>query len=274
MTERYAMRSPVLRKHIMFAIPCKDSLSDATLNSLLKASSEATRRGWGTDLMQRTSDSCIQRARCFLFTHFLERTQCTDMLFVDDDIGFSLEGFARLMEFPVDIVGGAYRARAQQEHYILRGLNDELRREPPHGLMEVEGCGTGFLRITRAAAEEMAAAYPDDWYEDPTCQGLRVRNLFEFEVRNHKLYSEDYNFCRKWRALGPDHKVWIDPEQVLDHVGHATFRGQLLGFLNANVPKIPEDVPIGDAAKYVKELERPKSLVDQVKAILPDEAAA
>lgn len=273
-------RFVIAPKHILFAIPTyTGGLSDATQHALLSSSTAAHKRGWATDVIQRTADSCIQRARCFLFTHFLERTQCTDLMFIDADIGWEAEGFCRLMEHPVDIVGGAYRARSPEEHYILRPLENELMRKPPHGLMEVEGLGTGFLRITRRAAERMVAAYPDDWYTDPTCQGLAVRNLFEFEVRDHALYSEDYNFCRRWRAIADDCKVWVDPDQLLDHVGSATFRGRLIDYLQRNMPKIPAHVPQGGAAAYVAGqaagnggARPPATLLDAARALVGDAA--
>lgn len=255
------------KKRICIATPTySGSLSGATLNSLLSVSTAAHANGWATDFVSREGDSCIQRARCYLFTHFLDKTDCTDLLFLDADVGCSAEGFVRLMSFDVDVVGGAYRARGPQEHYILRPLDNELQRKPPHGLMEVEGVGTGFLRITRDAARKMVAAYPDDWYTDPTCQGLTVRDMFSFSVENHYLYSEDYNFCRKWRAIGG--KVWVDPDQVLDHVGYATFRGCLMRWLEGQMPKIPDHVPAGGAADWVKAQQNGAAPIDAAKALL------
>ncbi len=261
-------------RKICIAIPTyTGDLSLATYNSLLRASTAAHQQGWALDLITREGDSCIQRARCWAFTQFLERTDATDLLFVDADIGFTTEGFLKLLQYPVDVVGGAYRARGPQEHYILRPLQNELQRKPPHGLMEVEGVGTGFLRITRKAARELVARYPDDWYTDPTCPNMIVRDMFAFSVVDHQLHSEDYNFCRKWRAIGG--QVWVDPDQVLDHVGLATFRGCLMKWLEAQMPKIPASVPAGGAAAYVEqqqaELARaPQTLLDAAKMLVRD----
>jgi hypothetical protein len=266
-----AVRFVIPSKRICIAIPSyTGALSHATLNALLAASTAAHQQGWTTDLVTREADSCIQRARCFLLTHFLERTDCTDLLFLDADIGFTAEGFVRLMSFPVDVVAGAYRARGPQEHYILRPLENELQRKPPHGLMEVEGVGAGFLRITRAALIRMVAAYPDDWYTDPTCANMVVRDLFSFTVEDHHLFSEDYNFCRKWRAIGG--QVWVDPEQALDHVGFSTFRGCLMRWLEAQMPRIPAGVAQGGAADWMKDEiakgAQPPSLLESAKALV------
>jgi hypothetical protein len=76
------------------------------------------------------------------------------------------------------------------------------------------------MRITRSVGEKMIAAYPDLWYHDSTCSpaGLKVYNLFDFELLNHQYFTEDYVFCRRFRAIGG--KVWVDPILELDHTWH------------------------------------------------------
>lgn len=303
-------------KKIFIAIPTyTGGVSGTTDHSLLRAATEAHKLGWTTDKVTREADSCIQRARCYLFTYFLMNTDCTDMLFVDADIGFTAEGFVKLMSYPVDVVGGAYRARGIEEHYILRPLANELQRKPPHGLMEVEGVGTGFLRITRRAGLKIVASMTDaaakaksradelnqwlaefidrnihddaiiadlkrivaddseraqqHWYTDPTCPNMTVKNAFEFTVTENRLNSEDYNFCRLWRAIGG--QVWVDPDQVLDHVGYTTFRGCLMSWLEKQMPRIPASVPQGGAAEYVKQLNG-GSMLDVAKGLVGDAA--
>lgn len=307
-----ATRFVVPSKRIFFAIPSyTGGVCAATDHSLMRAATEAYKLGWTTDKQTREADSCIQRARCYLFTYWLEQTDCTDLLFVDADIGFTAEGFVKLMSYPVDVVGGAYRARGQEEHYILRPLANELQRKPPHGLMEVEGLGTGFLRITRRAGLKIVAAQAEaaakaksradellqwldnmaadaridelkqivaadceraqqHWYTDPTCPNMTVRNAFEFSVTENRLNSEDYNFCRLWRSIGG--QVWVDPDQVMDHVGYATFRGQLMGWLAKQMPRIPDSVPEGGAAAYVAGLNGSGTLLDAAKALVGDAA--
>jgi hypothetical protein len=35
--------------------------------------------------------------------------------------------------------------------------------------------------------------------------------------------SEDYTFCKRWRALGG--KIWLDTESTLSHIGPFDFNG-------------------------------------------------
>lgn len=268
MTANEPVRYQLTKKHICICIPSyTGNLSLGGIVALLESSTAAHKNGWACDLVTRSADSCIQRARSIMFSEFLERSHATDLLFIDADMGWTAEGFVRLLSHDVDIVGGAYRSRGPNEVYILRPLEHELMRDKATGLMEVEGVGTGFLRITRKAAERLAAAYPDDWYTDPTAPGMTIRNMFEFSVEGHKLNSEDYNFCRKARAIGL--KVFVDPDQVLDHTGHTTYRGCLMTWLESQHGiKIPDSVPKGQALAHMLGQGQKPSALESAKALL------
>lgn len=211
-------------KHVFIALPTYRGPGQRTENALENSTAIAAVKGWRVDIVPRMGDSCLPRARNVLFTQFL-LSQATDMLFADDDMGWSADDFVRIMEHDAAMVGGAYRARGPKEFYVFRSLGEELRRES-NGLIEVEGLGCGFLRITRDAAETLVTHYPDDWYHDVTVPDMKVRDMFAFSVEDHVLRSEDYNFCRKWRWTGG--KVWCDPTLELDHDGNS---GRLLDWL-------------------------------------------
>jgi hypothetical protein len=264
--EAYAQAAPV-RRRVMASIPCYDgSPSHITQSSFLRSRDIANSLGFAIDINMRCNDSSIGRARDIMFSEFLDKhLDATDMVFIDADIGWEAEGLIRLLSHPVDFVGASYRSRGDPEVYVLRTLDNELQRDRTNGLMEVEGLATGFLRITRRAAVKLANAYKDEWYTDPTAPGLTIRNLFNFEVRDHRLYSEDYNFCRRWRALGE--KCWLDPEQTMHHIGPKVFTGNLMRWLEGNAPKIPDHVPKGGAASHFNGQAGP-SLLDAAKALV------
>ena len=295
------------RKKIVISIPSYSGAIDyATHASLLRSSTAAYQRGWITDMAIRAQDSVLKRARDVMFTEFLDKfSDATDMLFIDHDISWTAEGFVRLMTHQVDIVGGAYRSRGDPEVYVLRTIGDELQRDPKTGLMEVEGLGTGYLRITRQAAQKIAdntpqhpvtdamvaaanvAAHmnlsaaevteiyrameaarkgPGGWYTDPTAHGMHIRDIFDFAIRDHKLYSEDYLFCQHARSLGL--KVWLDPEQDLGHSGAKIFAGNLMTYLQANAKRVPDSVPKGEAASHFAQ--QGPDLAASAKALMGD----
>lgn len=250
-------------RHVMIGLPLYSGKIDIPLfHGLASTSQECLERGWKPPyVMFRSTDSVITRARNVLVAHFLQQTDCTDLVMIDGDISWEPGSLTRLCSHPVDLVGGAYRARGEPvgepEKYILRPLDHELVVNPEHGLMEVEGVGAGFLRITRAGAEKLTEGRKEFWYcDDATAPGLKIYCLFDFEWEAHPngdggiYYSEDYTFCRRWRALGE--KVWIDPQLTLHHTGEKMYSGKLISFLNRRYLEInpPQPPTTAELAKH------------------------
>lgn len=178
-----------------------------------------------------TGSSDLEDARNQLFSVFYNG-QFTHALFLDDDVHWDGDAIWRLATHPVDMVLGAYPKRGDAEGYPISMLDNEIQfvnpitrePDPKNGLLKVAGGPAGLMRISRACAEKMVAAYPDDWYHQPEVPGTkRAWDMFQFEVRDHIRYSEDKNFCRKWRAIGGE--VWVDPHLTLHHHGDKTWTG-------------------------------------------------
>lgn len=246
----------------MIAIPSNAGTPDySTAMSIATMQMEAASRGWLTDTVYRVKDSMITRARNVLFTLFLQ-SECTDLMFIDDDIGCAPGSFLRLMDHPVDIVGGSYRSRrGDLEEFVLKPLpGDMLQLHPDQktGLMEVEAVPTGFMRITRAAAVKMVEAYPSLYFFDSTAPGMRIHCLFDFALDPdaHMYWSEDYLFCKRWGAIGG--KVWVDPFLELTHTGKDAFKGSLIEWLKK----------INAQRQAEQQAQQPASLVDAAKAML------
>lgn len=300
-------------KHPMIAAPIYGGKIDVPLfHSLAAASNECQQHGWTTPyVMFRTLDSVITRARNACVAHFLQQTDCTDLLFVDGDISWDSGCFARLLSHDVDLVAGVYRSRGEPEIPIARPLDNEAVIDPVTGLMELAGVGTGLFRISRRCAEMMVAAYGYRWYEDPaTAPGLKIPCLFDFVYEPHDYgkvlaearaaffkwvrgrefvdglpigdgldelllsiirgetadgrgidstpggtyFSEDYTFCRRWRALGG--KVFADPQLTVHHTGEKLYSFRLISYLNREYRKQQAQTANGS------------SLVDLVKGLV------
>lgn len=255
------------KRNIFFAVPSYSGhIHYSTHLSIVRALGEVTQRGWLAEEVFRTADSVISRARNVLFSMFLA-SNCTDLFYWDSDVSCRPGCFVRLMEHPVDIVGGAYRGRSDAENFVMRTLPSGIMQfDPATKLMEVDAIGTGFLRITRAAAERVRDAFYDDWYHDATApEGMKIHNIFDFQLRGREYWSEDYTFCRRARQVGL--KIWVDPLLELDHLGEKLYRGCLFDWLQKNAPRESGAAP-----------QQPPALIDLAKAFLkagePAKAAA
>jgi hypothetical protein len=199
----------------------------------------------------RDGDALITRARADLVALFLDDPTATHLLFVDADIGFEPDQVMRLIASGADVVGGAYpikrvnwdKARQVVESnrpnirsavldYVLE-VEDPERIAVVNGFARVRYAGTGFLMIRRHVLERMCGHYASLRFRrehsiaDPLAASPHRFALFEciIDQATGIYLSEDFSFCKRWTDLGGE--IWADLESRLDHVGPATFHGNV-----------------------------------------------
>ncbi len=215
-------------KHLYIGLPAYDGrLMASTFISLmnfLMAPSPLLSAPPYIDILY--GESHVNRVRNRHAKRFLN-TDCTHMLFIDSDIGFTPQQITMLMERDLPIVGGIYAKKeigpAQWVITPLRGTD----KPDETGLIEVGCAGTGFVLIARHVFEEMKepGKYPFPItleYEDDSNQKMgRMWDFFHAGVIDDQWQSEDWWFSRAWRAMGG--KVFSDTKCQLVHVGHADY---------------------------------------------------
>jgi hypothetical protein len=109
---------------------------------------------------------------------------------------------------------------AHSSIYSLRMLPDRpVRNRDEPG--EIEHAG-GFILIRRDALEAMAHEAPS-YRGGSGVGGTTVAQLFDTEIVGGELLSEDYLFCRRYRASGVT--VWLAPWCQIGHYGTYKFGG-------------------------------------------------
>ena len=103
-------------------------------------------------------------------------------------------------------------------------------RKSRDGFVTGDYAGAGFLMMKRRVLELMAAKYPETHYTTAPQRRRRQSKpdlyaLFDclIEPETGHYLSEDYAFCRRWRALGGT--IWLDAQSKLTHVGPHDFMG-------------------------------------------------
>lgn len=156
-------------------------------------------------------DSWLPRERGELTARFL-KSEFDHMLCVDSDIGWRAADAKALLATGLDVVSGSYVKREEGTPVIPAQLLDggEQRGE----VVECELVPAGFLLVSRKAALRMVEAYgAGSWCGDYTREAGHV--------------TEDFGFCRRWRALGG--RVWLHTGVRVAHVGSKVF----------TVPEVP-----------------------------------
>lgn len=232
---------------IFIATPCFGGLVTTNyMMSVLKLMLYAGTHGFSISLNVLGRDSLISRARNRLVAQFMSMSEATHLMFIDSDIAFEPDLVHRMLMFGQDVVGGMYPAKAlcwdspaqmsKREppqtatlQYVGKFCEGhELERRGPFGTGVY--CATGFMMIRRRVIERLIEAHPERMYQSdhvytPDQVDQKCYALFEcmIDPQTKEYLSEDFGFCRLWRALGG--KIWLDVEAPLVHTGSHDFVG-------------------------------------------------
>lgn len=183
-------------------------------------------------------NSNLARARNEIVAAFLA-SDCTDLLWIDDDMGWNGSDVIRLLASDKDIIGGVGRKKTKspdtdRNTWCCRWLPGTDIVQDDMGAVQMAGIGTGFVKMSRHVFETIIAAHPN--LKRPgldTQTGLERENFYRFfhflDDEEGRMMSEDIAFCGLWRSLGGT--VWADPGIELVHVGEQEFTGTIAGLM-------------------------------------------
>ena len=211
-------------RRVLIGTPSYDGRIDVWFaNSLVQTVKIAEKKGIFVHAIYTSYDSLVQRARNSLFRLALTGGY-DDLFFIDSDCEWKPEWFFNLLDRPEPIVGGALIKKTDKEGYTVKLLDKQLKYSQDKKLIEVDGVGTGFMKVSRFALEKLW-----EMSEPYTSEGEEHRMICDIKVENGDLISEDYVIANKWRGLG--YKIWLDPTITLNHIGTKKFKGDFAKFI-------------------------------------------
>jgi len=211
---------------IFVAIPARvGRICAATTISLMNEKAVAELAGVELQLGIVPGCSAPHFARDQLVRDFLA-TDAERLVFVDDDVSWEAGSLIKLAAKPVDLVGGAYRFKQDEEAYPVQWLpNKYLLGDPETGLLQVMSLPGGFMAIGRRVFEELKAAHPERAYSH---MGHDLHGFFCMPYGG----GEDTQFCMDWQKISG--RVWLDPELALTHHGGSkSYAGHIGDWLRA-----------------------------------------
>lgn len=215
----------MIRKILIAVMAYGGDIPVAQMASIEQSVKLMAAEGWDAGISFQHGDENLPRARNAVASDFLA-SDCTDLVMIDADTVVSPEGLIDLLKIDTDVVGAPYRSRSDPLKWTsIRWLREDIRLDE-RGLIEVEGMGTGLLRVTRRALEMLWGSRP----------------LFEFKIVDGNIWGEDLVFCQKWRALGG--KCYLAPNIRTAHIGTKDYMGHLASWLATQ----PTDMRFDDAA--------------------------
>ena len=177
-----------------------------------------------------SGDAYIARARNYCATLFLH-SKCTDLVFIDCDVGFEKSDILKLFKYDLEVVAGVYPYRTDDPVFLKDKLpfpitlkfdvNTNNCLDPKTGLISAYRVPCGFIRINRTVFNEMIES-------GITVDSQDIYNFFDtgacFTGEN-TWYGEDTTFCRRWRDLGGE--IWVVPDINFCHQGIKDYKNNL-----------------------------------------------
>lgn len=211
-------------RSVFFATPTYDATISVEHHGSIVNACQILAAG-GIDSRIGTIAGCcfVDRARNQLVESFLA-TDCTDLFFVDADIGFDPLVIPRFMESPHEILVGIPPKRKADPEFHIGAASNAFR----DGAFECKEAPTAFMRIRRSVFEQIDAVFPDiknqfkEGVTDPT-------PYFQCGIYEGEFLGEDIFFCRLWNRVGKS--VWIDADVDFTHRGSHPFKGNCLHHL-------------------------------------------
>lgn len=232
MAKLYHTRGPAGNgPRVFIAIPTySGSIQGPCLYSLLQSLPLLDKEGIGYDVFILGGNCHVDDSRNGCVREFL-LTDCTDLVFIDADVGWRPQDLVKLIKYDRDIVAGVYPKKTDEEEYPVHMPGGEIWSDKD-GLVEVYGAPTGFMRIRRSVLEMMCEKFKNKQYfgqnENDINKDVPYTILFERTFDQGHRLSGDYAFCFKFRFLGG--KVFVDPNMVFVHEGLKEWGGCLGDF--------------------------------------------
>lgn len=208
------------KKKVFIGLTAYDSkLYVYTMHSIFNNIETLKAKGWEVALHVKMGDCYIEKVRNDIM-HAFQKTDCTDLIFVDSDLQFDGDAMLKLLESPAQIIGGAYPYRSQDlEGFPVKIKTDEQGVPIGNvqlGLLECDFIPTGLMRVRRDALLKIKEKFPGDTNDKDEYQFFKTGIQFK-EDGDHQWYGEDVYFCKICQKAGVI--VWCYPKIGFAHIG-------------------------------------------------------
>lgn len=208
---------------VLVMLPCYGGqMTVQTVESLLELQLEGYERGIDFVFVFDTKCSLISLGRSVMLSDVYNNFQdWTHILWVDADIGFTIDDFFKLLVADKDIIGGYYPLKSYPIKWA--SSQNKINEGKEEGdLIETFYIATGFTLVKKQVIDKMLEHFKEEkrfryWDRE-------FVHLFEpiIDKENDDWFlSEDYAFCKRAREVG--FVPWMHRGVRLSHTGSHTF---------------------------------------------------
>ena len=167
-------------------------------------------------------DAFIGKARN-LIAHRFMKSGFRDLVFIDADIGFDLQGIGLICKAEPALVMGLYQMKKEGPIRYPALLFDPIERHPSDpNLIKLQYGPAGFMRVRREVFEAMQKQWPDQYYMNVGEE--KVYDYFPCGREGNNFTGEDLNFCVRAQICG--FPIWGMQNIKLKHTGERCWESE------------------------------------------------
>lgn len=204
-------------KKVLIATPSLDQKVDAYfVHSLC----ESIKLGLKHDLDIRcvflANESILPMARNELLS-LAYKEKYDSMVFIDDDEYWKEQALIDILLSPKDVVSVPVVNKADSGTSYNVWLKENYVQDAD-GYIEIEKCGTGFLKLSRQVIEDL-------WISNTELvfRNKKIKNICEYTYENGEFVGEDITLSNKITELG--YTIWLNPSHTVSHIGNKMYKG-------------------------------------------------
>jgi hypothetical protein len=208
--------------NLVIGVPMQDETVDIAFHSSINRTiTSFGELGIKLNVLQTSGGSHIGKARERVLWEAMAFNP-THIMFIDADMGWEPNQITRLLcaDHEFSAVAGVKKV---DELKICANFLEQQNLHDKSKFLEVRDVGFAFVMLKRSVIEKMCAAYPELAYN--AGKDKTEFALFLDMIDDRERLSEDFSFCRRWRAMGG--KIWLDADQGIIHAGRKQYTGKV-----------------------------------------------
>jgi len=209
---------------VTVGIPAGRDFDPRVVKSILGTFNTCYRMNIPCDLGMVANCAIVTKARDEVIDLFL-KSENKKLFWVDSDMVWTPDQFIRMLALSTlyGVVCAAYPAKLDQKTFYMKYDEAAGLTRNEHGLFEIHGIGLGFTVMDRRVIEDVVSTKPR--YKDQV-NNREMAAVFRTDILDGNFRGEDIAFFDDIRAAG--HKVFLDPDTALGHIGTKEYRGSIL----------------------------------------------
>lgn len=198
-------------KTVMIATPCHDGKLDVRYVDSLLNTMRTQQDKYKIVPVFAPGDANVCKVRNYLLKIAAD-ADVDDILWVDSDMAWDPPSFFKILDDDADYVGALCRLKQDEQVLSLRLLKGSDGNPRQDGLLEVDGIGLAFTKMSKACYMQLYKKA-----REYTIADFHGRDVFENTIDKGEYSGEDITACHKWRAIRG--KVFADTMVAVAHIG-------------------------------------------------------